>query len=326
MAATTPYKKIILTADDYGAIDFIDTGILNALSDRNINCVSAFVCFYDSKKRMETLVQKQNEVKADHKVGIGLHFSLTTGEPITRSDATGLVSHNGRFLSPRKYPFKRVTKAIGQFEAELRAQIELLGRWLGGVENIDHISNHHGVVYVDDDLFKVYARVVAEYKIPMRSPLVWSKAKLPFINAYPILTPPGMRPFNPLTRYGIRELQWVWEVFEAVNYRRRVRIAEQLSIPTPFCNNDCIYGLAFKENIERMLDQYVDRDMATEFMFHLGEADLPEGHHYDKISAPEGIDNRYFPTRKEESDLLRNMPLKDVLKARSIDPIVYRDL
>ena len=38
-------KKIILTADDFGAMDFIDDAIIECVRNGTINCVSAFVCF-----------------------------------------------------------------------------------------------------------------------------------------------------------------------------------------------------------------------------------------------------------------------------------------
>ena len=48
--------SLILTADDYGACDFIDNGIIQALEQGKINTVTAFVTHPESKQRLDKLL------------------------------------------------------------------------------------------------------------------------------------------------------------------------------------------------------------------------------------------------------------------------------
>lgn len=87
--------KIIFTADDYGACDYIDSGIEIALKEKRINSVAAFTCFPDSHDRIENLIRFRKDNGLDF--AIGLHFCVTAGFPHTvakslRADGNDLKS------------------------------------------------------------------------------------------------------------------------------------------------------------------------------------------------------------------------------------------
>ena len=230
------------------------------------------------------------------------------------------------FLEARDYPFHHVTKAISEFKKELSSQIELLGKWLGGIDKIDHVSNHHGVAYIDLDLFEAYTDVVTGYNIPIRSPMIWSQSHLDYFNK-PLLEPPFPWQVNPLTKYGIYKLKWGKEFFESIRFKKKVEITKQKGLIIPHCNNDCIYGLPYEKNIITMIEQYEKVDMTAEFMFHLGFFDQdPHLIDVNSIETPNGIDNGYFGNRMLEFALLRQMDISTVLSAYGIEKVVFRDL
>ena len=145
--------SLILTADDYGACDFIDNGIIRALRDRKINTVTAFVTHPDSESRMASLIVLREELKQQHgyyTFNIGLHFSLTSGTALTgRSSLTDNEAGDDNkfeFHEAKNYPFRKVKHEHLQYE--LTAQLNLLESWLGNIP-IDHVTNHHGVCYLD---------------------------------------------------------------------------------------------------------------------------------------------------------------------------------
>ncbi|MCW3082723.1 MAG: hypothetical protein JWP12_89 [Bacteroidetes bacterium] len=326
---TMANKKVILTADDFGAIPFIDKAITAAIKMQNLNCVSAFVCFNDSGKSVKELLQLQlSEAAKGNKFGIGLHFSVTAGEPVTgiNNSLTGFYNGQLQFIAPKKYPFKHVTAAINDFKNELKAQIELMGEWLGGIDKIDHVSNHHGVAYVDIDLFEAYIEVISGYNIPIRSPILWSQSHLDYFNA-PRLEPPPPWRLNPLTKYGIYKLQWFTEVFESIRFKAKAESAKRKGLILPYCNNDCIYGLPYEKNIVTMIEQYEKAEMVTEFMFHLGyfERD-PHDVDIKQINTPNGIDPGYFENRMLEFAMLQELDINKLLSDYAIEKVVFRDL
>src|ERR1044071_629700 len=96
-------SKLILTADDYGACDYIDSGIIKGLRERRINSVAAFVCFPDSHERIEKLLKFRKEEGLDF--GIGLHFSATAGFPLTTAKTLRADRNNPKssFKGPEKF-------------------------------------------------------------------------------------------------------------------------------------------------------------------------------------------------------------------------------
>ena len=72
--------------------------------------------------------------------------------------------------------------------AEIEAQIHAMEAILhdsgydNGSKQIDSMSNHHGVLYLDNKLFRDYIRMAEFYALPIRSPQPWSTSKLKKMN------------------------------------------------------------------------------------------------------------------------------------------------
>lgn len=106
-------KKIILTADDYGACDFIDNGIKDALIKGKINVVSTFVTHQSSEERIKNLLELREELKTngEYTFNIGLHFSITSGYSLQEKHSSltrNKTNNNFYFKEAKKYKFRKI--------------------------------------------------------------------------------------------------------------------------------------------------------------------------------------------------------------------------
>ena len=97
------------------------------------------------------MIKQQNSF---YTFNIGLHFSLTSGTALTGESSLTIdeAGDDGlfEFHEAKNYPFKKIKSVLIQHE--LVAQLDLLDQWLNGTL-IDHVTNHHGIVYLDLDFF-----------------------------------------------------------------------------------------------------------------------------------------------------------------------------
>ena len=323
-------SSIILTADDYGACDFIDNGIIRALRLQKINTVTAFVTHPDSEERMRSLITLREELKqqtGSYTFNIGLHFSLTSGTALTGESSLTIdeAGNDGlfEFHEAKNYPFRKIR--TDDLQNELTAQLDLLDQWLNGIL-IDHVTNHHGIVYLDLDFFDKYVNTISSYKdekyksnMPIRSPMSWLKSDMHVWKNGMILV--------PILKQGI-ELGF-WKRLEDLT-KRKLKIREEeayrLEINYPVFLADTIYGLPYKENLEFLMGQLKSKDYSTEFMFHLGHP----GHAVndmqktiDELIMPHGIDRGYFLNRTKELEALTQLDLTGKLSENELEKIFY---
>ena len=235
-------NKVILTADDYGICNRIDNGIIKGVKAKRITAVSAVVTHETSVERIKRLLklQKEEADKGFH-FGIGLHLSLTSGMPLYRVD--GLPSsladpeNADYFRDANFYEFKDVESH--HLREELSMQLEQLADIIGK-ENIDHITNHQGLVYFDKRFFNEYAQTAASWSVPMRSPMSWYR-KFKQVGSLPDYddNPVG----NPIMRKGL--LNGAWRKFAQMSYGnvlKRMNICEELNVAYPDVLCEYIYG------------------------------------------------------------------------------------
>jgi len=300
-------SKYILTADDYGAVDFIDAGIRKAIEAGKINSVACFALPTDEKDDLNDRMEKLLKLKRDHDFAIGLHFSLTAGrsndiEVAKQGNSlTKKKAKQGYYYmrDPKNYKFKAIDPK--ELARELRSQYNRLKQY---TSEIDSISNHHGIVYMDTDLFKPYAEVAAELKVPIRAPVVWKKYKLPTGNF-------DGRIGKPVIWQGLK-LRWLDQLLDAARNKPRIEIAEALKLKYPTCLVDEIYGQPYPENLKLLFDAFSQHVFAAEFMFHLGDPSF-----VGPRQSKDGIDETYFDFRTEEFDSLMQAQLPDEYAKRS---------
>lgn len=336
--------KVIVTADDYGACQYIDTGIERAIKGGHVNTVSAFVTHKRSAESITALNKKRKESLAAHShvFHIGLHFSITSGYSLQNKDTS--LTHteeNGQFyfFEAKNYPFNGVDS--GDLEKEIIAQLNELDRLLGE-DPIDHVSVHHGVVYLDSDLYDVFINTIAAYKgpagkvkydrpIPIRSPQSWFRSDKVHKCCY-----------NPETGEKMLLSEIITEGFELGFWRKLSETtpkkmrekrskADALHIRTSDLLVDVIYNQCCAEGMDCLFNQLKEKDLTAEFMLHLGYQDgidhLPEWKFTEAVQTEHGINKGYFYRRMvEELRTIEEINLAAKLKEFQITPIGFSQL
>ena len=177
-------RNIILTADDFGACDYIDRGIYEAIDQGVVTCVSAFVNFKPRKagEEGEKYIGSEKALRAlDEKhphLPIGLHLTINTGTPVSKNNLVpGLIQHAGQ-----KNPghFKNIMTFSGkvtftdrfvrQIGVEARAQIQRFREILGREPN--HISCHFGILFIFKNFLEELLKPGGISGIPVRNPIM----------------------------------------------------------------------------------------------------------------------------------------------------------
>ncbi len=154
-------KRIILTADDYGATDFIDNGIRIAMKTGIIRTVSAMVNF---DRAPESLLRLKEEFPD---AAIGLHLNITAGRPLSPPESIpSLVDPRGRFWNLsgilRRIHSIRRSEVLVECSRQL-ALLESLGI------KVDHLSSHHNLMQLYSPLFRILVHLGSSRGIPLRS-------------------------------------------------------------------------------------------------------------------------------------------------------------
>ena len=138
-AAATAERWIVVNADDYGLTPGISAGILECVAAGVVTSVSVMVNtpgFADGMRRLRAL---------DRPPGVGLHFNLTAGAPVSGArEVKTLVNAGGRFRGLRELAARALLGAVDptDVERERRAQLALLrDSWPA----VDHLDSHRHV-------------------------------------------------------------------------------------------------------------------------------------------------------------------------------------
>jgi len=171
-------KKIIVTADDIGIVDEIDVGAKMALREGWINSIAVLVNrpndqgdSYLKRFRQELMDYHNGDpenslYKTTH---IGLHFTITSGEPLSDwSRVWLLVDSENKFLDFRKFDRNfEEPKYVEQVKTEFFAQYEKFKRVFG--REPDHLTSHHDVLTFNHPLFSFMQNWSREKGIPLRN-------------------------------------------------------------------------------------------------------------------------------------------------------------
>ncbi len=159
-------KLLIINADDFGLNDAATDGILQAHAAGTVTSTTLMVNG-QAAERAVLLSARYPEL------GVGLHFNLTWGRPVSSPPAvSSLVGADGMFV-PREALARRLLMGRippGQIRAELQAQ---LGRMAELGLQPTHIDSHQHV-HGFGPVFSAIAKHCATAAIPMRVPWVAS--------------------------------------------------------------------------------------------------------------------------------------------------------
>lgn len=163
-------SKIILTADDFGVDDKIDSAIINLAKYNIINSVEILVNNgengAESIRRTENLLDQTENVNPG--LELGVHLTITSGKPVSDGDLSEIL-FEGYFISAKNTNSRVKPDAIYK---ELKRQIEILKSNQRIWNKITHLTNHHDALWFFPKYTEVYVRLAQEYRLPIRNSIV----------------------------------------------------------------------------------------------------------------------------------------------------------
>ena len=202
--------KFILTADDYGPVEFINAGIRKLVKDGKINSVQVLTNWGDQSKLNKSLEVLANDVPPGKQLDIGLHLTVTSGQPlfldsdkvITAWDK--MITNKGTTAKP-KWEFTSFKKFQVNYLDEVRdtpreyqtrrecvkREFKLQRDRL--VAAIDHVNSapganrlkltslscHHNILTASKEFFELYNEFSTAdgFDLALRSPRILPKFK-----------------------------------------------------------------------------------------------------------------------------------------------------
>ncbi len=146
--------KLIINADDFGYSPGVNYGIIEAYRNGVVKSTTLMV----NMNYVDHALKLSEENKY---LGIGLHFVLTAGKPLT--DARSLVDEKGNFRKGLEY-LENYAK-IEDVEIELRAQLKKFKEIKG---RPSHIDTHHHVHKVKK-VYEIVKKNALEERVPIRT-------------------------------------------------------------------------------------------------------------------------------------------------------------
>lgn len=164
-------SKIILTTDDFGVDDSIDKGIIQLVRYNIIHSVEVLANNGENgKKSIERTLNLLDQTEAlNPGLELGVHLTITSGKPISKSDGLSKILCNGHFISAKKTNSQAVPQAIYN---ELKAQIEVLKSNPRIWSKVTHLTNHHDALWFFPEYTEMYVQVARDFNLPIRNPRV----------------------------------------------------------------------------------------------------------------------------------------------------------
>ncbi|HLP12945.1 MAG TPA: ChbG/HpnK family deacetylase [Flavobacteriales bacterium] len=309
-------KGIIVNADDFGPSPFINRGIIDGIEKGVINSVSAFVTFNNECMDNISALKKRIDEEFPH-VKIGLHVSLTAGQPV--HDPYTAVSSICYKRKPLDHfcPFKdidvfEVDKT--HLEAEIRAQVNRLGKALGGIEYIDHINSHLGIFNFYMPFWEAFTKITTEYNFPMRNPIS-AEHKRRILPPHHYIIPLPIEGYA--LKQGLRDIEHPRTVLELIKgtnknnlfLREADAISKKIKMPAYFITH--YYGKPGFGTLRKIVDA-VQENEVVELMVHVGRGSYAGENFW-------GIDNNYYNTRIDELNFLVKPDFRNRMRDKGVE-------
>lgn len=157
-------RLLIVNADDFGLNAAANAGIIEC---HQVGSVTSTTLMANAPGFEEAVVL----AKANPGLGVGLHFNLTWGKPLSEPSISGaMVDQSGMFLERGRLGRLAISGRLqaAAIERELEAQFQRLRSH--GVR-VTHVDSHQHV-HAFAPVFSAVARLCARERIPMRVPWV----------------------------------------------------------------------------------------------------------------------------------------------------------
>ncbi len=324
--------RIIVTADDFGACDFIDNGIREAIRADVVSCISTFINFeprddshpYGAYKGS---IQAVKDLLRDIKdpsifpntpdIRVGLHFNFHAGSPVFPHEdkiESLLLDRkvNGRriFRNIEKFNPSKVDQK--EFNKELQAQYSRFFNELTFAP--DHFSSHFPIIFMTPEFFEDVCSLAKPLRIPVRNPfLVWQTKNEPkdSPNREKLKTIKGF--FKKKSKTKQIDLKRAIKLIDTLNdtvlngfKTKNIRSLNKHGIDFPDYTHCHLYGNGSDvEAVRNMINNLPDfrpshykkppgKPIVTEIITHVGRGE------FDENKVPHGIDSTYFGGRHEE--------------------------
>lgn len=150
--------KLIINADDFGLCDDVNKSIIECYNKGNLTSTTLMVNMPGTLNAVELAYQNPD-------LGIGLHFTLTEGSPLTNNKS--LINEDGNFLSRsellKKLIFNRID--LSEVRLEFKAQLD---KALSFDIKITHIDSHQHV-HLIPSIFKSILPYIKSKNLPVRN-------------------------------------------------------------------------------------------------------------------------------------------------------------
>lgn len=163
--------KLIINADDFGLCDDVNKSIIECYQKGNLTSTTLMVNMPGTLNAVDLASQNPG-------LGIGLHFSLTEGTPLTKNKS--LIDENGNFLSRSELLQKLLFNKIDLAEVRLEFEAQLDKAYELGIE-ISHVDSHQHV-HLIPKIFNTIISTINNKKLPYRNAVTILNDKLLFRN------------------------------------------------------------------------------------------------------------------------------------------------
>lgn len=284
-------RRLIVNADDYGLTPGVSRGILRAHAEGIVTSTSVMINMPGAAKWVGTALREAPDL------GLGLHFNLTAGKPVSPPDAIpDLVTPRGAFHPSDVLIGWLPTVDMGQVERELHAQIDRFGEAAGRPP--DHLDSHHHITYLSPPMVSLMLELARELVVPVRRPI---PARWDIEQAADIFE--SMMGDRPPSR------AYAEEMIDVLN-----GLLRGASVPTPDDFIRAFYGDG--ATLGNLLLLLLDiEEGTTELMCHPGEAD-------EDLGSASG----YVEARQRELTALMAPSTREVINTEYIQLITFANL
>jgi len=302
-------RYLIITADDFGASNAINSGIFDGIENGIINTTAAMVTFDVSQKSLTELYKKHPNI------GIGIHLSITSGKPVSPlNKVKTLIDKNGLFKNIDQQLADLTKISLLEVKTELENQIKVF-------KNlnipIDNLSSQHNILNIYSPFFKIMVHLAQQNNIPVRSALPTSlfvkNLKRTEVKKRALKMATHLITNNPIAAYYLYKHGNPNVMIKNQKYMFDKKIIH------PDFLVDTIWGDPSPKNLFKVLKNLPEG--VSELIFHIGkfESENDDTKFYN-------IESDYFLMREMELLLATNKRIGKWLEILNIKPIQYNEI
>ncbi len=169
MAIPSARGQLIINADDFGLTSGVNQAVMDCYQQGSVSSATLMV---NTEATEEAAALARNNPN----LGLGLHFNLTLGRPVSPSvEVPSLVDQSGNFYRRSRAEWRLLARGFRRQDIlrEFQAQLK---RYLDSGLDLTHVDSHQHV-HVLPGVFEMLASYCQEKGLPLRIPWVspWSR-------------------------------------------------------------------------------------------------------------------------------------------------------